>query len=68
MNLEGTHDIACGDTCLRRNWWKRNKQACAPAGEGRVDPRGASLAAANRDPRHFDDPGPLARVKPAAPP
>jgi hypothetical protein len=35
-----------------------------PAGEGHTDPRGASLAAANRDPRQFDDPDPLARIKP----
>ena len=27
-----------------------------PLGEGRVDPRGASVAAANRDPPRFDDP------------
>jgi hypothetical protein len=50
MNLGGTHDIACGDTCLRGNWWKRNKQARSPCVEGRVDPRGASLAAASRVP------------------
>ena len=47
---------------------KRNKQVWSPAGEGRVDPRGASSAAANRDPRRFDEPDPLARMKPAAPP
>jgi hypothetical protein len=35
------------DTCLRRKWWQRNKQAWLPAGEGRVDPRAASLAADN---------------------
>jgi hypothetical protein len=56
MNLGGTPRHRSWDTCLRRNWWKRNKQAWSPAGEGRVDPRGASLAAANRDPRRFDDP------------
>src|SRR5277367_1347043 len=31
MNLGVPHDIARGDTCLRRNWWKRNKQAWSPA-------------------------------------
>lgn len=43
MNLGVPHDIARGDTCLGRNWWKRNKQAWSPAGEGRVDPRGRKL-------------------------
>jgi hypothetical protein len=47
MNLGVPHEIARGDTCLRRNWGKRNKQVRSSAGEGRVDPRGASLAAAN---------------------
>jgi hypothetical protein len=35
MNLGGTHDIARGDTCLRRNWSKMDIQAWSPAGEGR---------------------------------
>jgi hypothetical protein len=27
MNLGVPHDIARGDTCLGRNWWKRNKHS-----------------------------------------
>jgi len=47
MNAGVPHDIARGDTCYLSG--KRNKQVWSPAGEGRVDPRGASSAAANRD-------------------
>lgn len=32
MNLGGTPRHRSWDTCLRRNWWKRNKQAWSPAG------------------------------------
>ena len=44
MNLAGVpYDIARGDTCLRRNWWKRNKQAWSPAGGGPRRPSGRKL-------------------------
>jgi hypothetical protein len=67
MNLEGTHDIACGDTCLRRNWGKRNKQARSPAGEA-ASTLGTQAWPRPTEIRDARWPRPLARMKPAAPP
>ena len=55
MNLGGTHDIARGHV-FTSQLVEEEQTAVVTRRGGRVDSRGASLAAANRDPRRFDDP------------
>jgi hypothetical protein len=56
MNLAGAPRHRSWGHVFTSQRVEEEQQAWPPAGEGRVDPRGASLAAANRDPPRFDDP------------
>jgi hypothetical protein len=50
MNLAGAPRHRSWGHVFTSQRVEEEQQAWPPAGEGRVDPRGASLAAANRDP------------------